>query len=163
MWREAASIVNDFINRHAMTFTDLELSSYNGYTSGDDVIEICGMFPKCLTSFRFDHISGITDENIKRLTLDPLNPAEDLAPDLSYITLSASMSLYTTGLSSAVVVEMILSRWARNPRTKFELSIVCEGIDPRLDPRIIKHLQQNPGLLDMDEEGTFYFSNSSYA
>ena len=114
------------------------------------MIKICAMFPRYLTSFQFE-FKDLTDDNIKRLTLDPSNPAQDLAPDLSCIALTDVPTQYEplAHLWSAVVVEMILSRWARNPHTKIKLSMRYMGEDPRLDPRIIKQLLRYPGSLQI--------------
>ena len=136
-------VINDFIRRHELTFTDLEFSGL--HTASDEMIETLSMFPKHLTSYK-SVLDDLTDDYVKWLTLDPLDPVQDLAPDLSSISLSTAC-FHAHPASGHLLTEMILSRWARNPHTTFKLHIDYTGLNPLSDPRIARRMQYNPGLL----------------
>ena len=112
------------------------------------MIEILDMHPKCLTLCNFI-VNDLTNENIKRLTLNPSDPSQNLAPDLISITVSSFPTVPTLREypSGALLTDMILSRWADTPDAVFEINVRYTGPNLLSDSRIVRQIQQGPGSL----------------
>lgn len=153
---ELEDALDIFIQRHKLTFTDLEIAGHN--TSQDVFVEMLHMFPEYLTWCQFT-FKEITDEMVRALLLNPSDPSDNLAPNLSHISLTFipsgrhSEPIVEEYPSDAVVLEMVLSRWEHNPRTTFVLSAGYPGLELLSDARIASQIQQDPGLLLLHKRG----------